>query len=854
MMGFGSCALAIVVENARRRIAPIGAADGRMWPPLTGFFQEKSLLGRGLLGGLPTVLPITCSAASTSVPATAVGRIWQTGERIASSSRSGWRLTRLPEGEDRLMLQRLPVHATTTLALTIALTACSNPEADKQRYYESGNQFFEQKKYQEAIVEYRNALRADEMFGEARYRLAESYAAVGDAQNAYRQYIRAADLLPDNVDAQMRAATVLAVSRQFDDAKTRVQRVLDKEPNHVEAHVLLGTIMAGMRDLDAAITQVEEAIQIDPSRGATYSSLGALQLAQGDRDAARAAFARAVEIDPKSVDARMALALFQLQTGEAVAAEETLKGALALAPMHAMANRTMAVLYLASNRAPEAERYLKAFVDGSGSDRAAFALADYYVGLNRPDAARAVLQPMAEREATAADAEVRLARIDYTADKAAAYRRIDAVIAKRPQHADAMITKARWLLADGKPNDALTHALGAAKAAPENAAAHYTVGMSHVALHDAQSAMTAFNEVIRLNPRAAAAQLQLSRLQLAQGAVAETVELAESALKNAPGSVEARMTLVSGLIAQRDFNRADPLVAALLKDFPNAPQTHAIVGMQQLGKKNLAEARAAYERALSLDRRSYTAIAGLTTIDLLQRNTAAARTRVEARLAETPQDVRVLLLASRVYMAASDAATAERTLRRVVDLAPADSRAYALLGSIYIAQKRLPEARAEYDRLAAKSPKNVAVRTVAAMLSHSTNDIEDAKRRYREILDIDGSAAVAANNLAWILTEEGKDLDEALRLAERAAASAPNRPEIQDTLGWIYYRKELPLLAIPRFEKSVAEEPENATYRYHLALAHAKSGNVAQAKEAVTVALKLDPNHREARELQATLR
>ena len=156
--------------------------------------------------------------------------------------------------------------------------------------------------------------------------------------------------------------------------------------------------------------------------------------------------------------------------------------------------------------------------------------------------------------------------------------------------------------------------------------------------------------------------------------------------------------------------------------------------------------------------------------------------------------------------------------------------------------------------MAGRDPKNVGARTVAAMLSHSTNDLEDAKKRYRAILETTPDAAVAANNLAWILAEEGKDLDEALQLAQRAVAAAPDRAEIQDTLGWVYYRGEYAALAIPPFEKSVAHAPENPTYHYHLGLAHAKIGNVEAARRAVDSALKLNPNYAEARQLQATLR
>jgi Flp pilus assembly protein TadD len=169
-------------------------------------------------------------------------------------------------------------------------------------------------------------------------------------------------------------------------------------------------------------------------------------------------------------------------------------------------------------------------------------------------------------------------------------------------------------------------------------------------------------------------------------------------------------------------------------------------------------------------------------------------------------------------------------------------------------QRRLVDARVEFDQVAQRNPKNVGARTLAAMLSHQAKDVEDAKRRYRDILEREPNAPVAANNLAWILADEGSNLDEALRLAQRAEAQAPNRAEIVDTVGWVYYRQDLPALAVPAFEKSVKLAPENAVYHYHLGLAHSKAGNVQEARRAVEMALKLNPNYAEARQLQATMR
>lgn len=752
------------------------------------------------------------------------------------------------------MQKRFLLSAALAAGLALGLAGCSNPEADKQRYFESGNKYSDEKKYAEAIVEYRNAIGIDQRFGEARYRLGQAYEASGDLPNAAREYIRAADLLPDNVDAQIKAATGLTLGGQFEDARTRIQRVLDKDPRNVQAQILLGNILAGLKDITGAVAQIEEAIQIEPSRGASYTNLGVLRLAQGDRDAARAAFDRAVSVDPKSVDARLALAMFQLQTGEAAAAEQTLKGALEIDPKHAVGNRAMAALYLASNRAPEAEPYMKAFAAAVPSSQSTFMLADYYATTGRFDEAKAQLQPLAEQDATAADAQARLAQLEYATDRASAVARIDGVLTRKPDHVPALMLKSRWLLVDGKTNDALVRAQAAVKAAPENAGAHYLIGVIHSQMHDINSAITSFNEVLRLNPRVAAAQLQLSRLELARGAAAEAVQFAEAALKTVPGNAEARLTLAGTLVAKRDLTRAEPMVAELLKEYPDIAPVQALNGMLLLAKQNLPGARGAYERALKIDPRSFPALAGVVSIDMLEKKNEAAMSRVDGRLAQTPDDVRVLLLAARVYAATNQLPKAERSLRRVIELAPADSTAYGMLGQIYVSQGRLNEARAEFDAVAGRDPKNIGARTIAAMLSHSTNDLDDAKTRYRAILDATPEAAVAANNLAWILAEEGKDYDEALRLAQRAVATAPERAEIQDTLGWVYYRSEYPALAVPPFEKSVQLAPDNPTYHYHLGLAHAKSGNAAAARRAVEVALKLDPNYADARKLLGELR
>ena len=187
-------------------------------------------------------------------------------------------------------------------------------------------------RYSEAIIEYRNAVQKDPKSGEARQKLANAYAKVGDTPNAYREYLRAADLLPDNIDVQMKAGAYQLLTGQFEDAKTRAQKLLTSHPTSVDAQILLGNSLAGLKDLDGAVADIEQAIQLDPAQGRAYTNLGVLQLARGKQAEAEAALTKAVELDPNAVSGHLALANYYWAMNRRPEAEESLKRAVAIEP------------------------------------------------------------------------------------------------------------------------------------------------------------------------------------------------------------------------------------------------------------------------------------------------------------------------------------------------------------------------------------------------------------------------------------------------------------------------------------------------------------------------------------------
>ena len=743
-------------------------------------------------------------------------------------------------------------------ALIVAAAAaagCSeDPQATARKYIASGDAYADGGKHDEAIIEYRNALKATPNDAALRYRLGRAYENAGDPVKAYAEFARAADLDPSNVDAQMRAGTLLLVAREFEAARTRAELALKADPDHAPAHILLGNAMAGLNETASALRQIEQAISLDPSYAPAWTALGAVNFMGGRRKAAADAFDRAVQLAPRSVDARLALANYRWASGDTAAAEGTLKTALALEPHNESAHRALALLYVTTRRAPAAEPHFQALARNAAGK---LALADYYMGLGRNADALAIL---GELEKTgdnndARGARLRIAAIHYgSGKKDEAHRLVDALIEERPRYAEARTAKARMLLADGgSTTDALTHARAAVKAEPELPGTHYTLGLAAIAAKSPAEAERAFAEVARLTPRATAAQMQLARLRLARGESGGAVTAAEAAAAQRPQDPNAAVLLAQTLRAHGNLDRAARELTRRIAETPNSAPLHLEMGWLLLQKGEAAAARASFHEALRSDADSIDARSGIIAADLAQGRVDAARTQVAAWQKSHPQDTRIHILAAKVELASRNAALAEKILKEVITADATAVEAYELLGRTYVSLGKTQEAIQQYEALAGRSPSNASsARTMIGMLHEARQDRPAARAMYEQVVAADPRAGVAANNLAWIYAEEGK-LDEALRLAQVAQDVLRRRPEAEDTLGWIYLQKGVPTQAIAAFERARDRAPQSPVYHYHAGLAYLKNGETERARDAFERALKLGSSFNGADDARAKL-
>jgi tetratricopeptide (TPR) repeat protein len=265
------------------------------------------------------------------------------------------------------------------------------------------------------------------------------------------------------------------------------------------------------------------------------------------------------------------------------------------------------------------------------------------------------------------------------------------------------------------------------------------------------------------------------------------------------------------------------------------------------------EARRHFEQASVLAPDSLEALGGLVALDLAGKNVQDARRRVDERLQKGPASAPLLMLAARVYAAGGDLQGAENLLRKTVQTDPGQLQAYAALGQLYVRQGKLDVARAEFENMAKRDPKPVGALTMIGTIQQMQGQPDAARATYEKAVELDPDAAVAANNLAWIYATTGGNLDVALQLAQSAKRKLPDNPDVNDTLGYIYYKKDLHSLAIPALKASVAKDAKSPVYHSHLGLAYAKAGDVENAREHLSSALKLKPDFDGAQEARRVL-
>jgi tetratricopeptide (TPR) repeat protein len=159
----------------------------------------------------------------------------------------------------------------------------------------------------------------------------------------------------------------------------------------------------------------------------------------------------------------------------------------------------------------------------------------------------------------------------------------------------------------------------------------------------------------------------------------------------------------------------------------------------------------------------------------------------------------------------------------------------------------------EYNAALEKDPDALSAHMELGMIYDAQQKYDKAKEYYQRASKVNPNFAPAANNLAYLFAETGENIDVALNLAQSAKQQFPDDPSISDTLGWVYYKKNIFGRAIVYLKEANDNIHNNPTMRYHLGMAYYKNGEKENARMELKKALELDPKLRGSEEAKDVL-
>ena len=784
------------------------------------------------------------------------------------------------------------IHLFLAAAALLTLVSCSrDPNVVKRRYLESGNRYFDRGKYKEAAIMYADALQKDRLWGPAHYKLGLTWIKTGNLGGAVGELHKAIERLPrdspDHWDATVKICEIYLAAEQARDsapmmAETEgyIKELLAHDSNSSDGHRLNGDLnfararqdlTTGRQDegsalLDTAEAEYEKANAIKPGQTIVVMQMARVATAKHKFDEADKIYRQIIDKDKTYQPAYNELYRLQvLGERNMDAGEQTLKLGYRNNPKAYTFLTSLAMQYSFQGRKDDMFKVLQQIKSLKDFPDGYLAVGDFYRRLGDTDAATKEYREGQSRDPKRKTLyQKRIVEAFMARGKASEAEEINRQILKdNPQDSFAKEVEGSLLLDRGDVAGAMVDLQGAVTADPKNPANHYRLGLAHkaraisdrsVAAGEIEQARQEFERALAIRPDFVLARLDLARIEIAKGDYEGAMKTAAQALKDDPSNLSAKIIESAALLGQKKIAEARQLLESVRAQSPNSPDVVYQLGGVSLIEKKYKEADQEFRRAYDLSPNNMRGLTGMVETDLEQNKSDAAIQTLKDEISKNPErsEMRLLLADVEVRVGKFDEAIAD--YQAVVDKMGKNSKArariFVRLGETYRRKGDLANAIQAFQKARELTPDDVLVLAELALVLDAAQHWSEAMKVYEAAIKLAPNDAVSLNNDAFLIAEHGGDLDLALTRAQRATQLLPKYPEVADTLGWIYLKKNLSDQAIDLFKRNVAQQPNSSTYRYHLGMAWYQKGDKTQARQALVEALKYNPSSYEKQRIQ----
>jgi cellulose synthase operon protein C len=649
------------------------------------------------------------------------------------------------------------------------------------------------------------------------------------------------------------------------------------------------------KDYPGAIVQLRNSLKLDSKQLAVHMLLGKALLANGEVNAAEVAFTEASRLGISRAELVLPLARAVVAQGK----QRELLDGQRFDPAGLPPATQAQLLLLRAGAAADLGDLKAAFRSIEDARKLDPASADTWVAevpvriraRQLPEALAAADKALAITPGQADALYLRGTVLHVQGDRKGAQAAYDAALKAKPDHTEALVSRAGLALDNNRLDDALRDAKELLQSSPREPRGQYLRaqvaerqgdsntakaalkevtalldpaplafyryrpqllmlgGLAHHALGQKEKAKPYLEGVQRLQPTSPASKL-LAQIYLSENNIDRGIESLEGYLRGSPGDAQAVHLLASAHMAQGRYARASQLMQDALR-LQDQPQLRALLGLSLLSGGKTADAVAELEATLRKDPSQVQAGTALATIYMQSGKPQQALVVAEALLKRQPDNPGLLNMVGLVRTGAGDVAGARKAFEQA---AKADTKFTAPQVNLARLDRSAGEYQKAADRLNAvlrADDKNVDALTEIGLVLERTGRLADAQRWLEKAADhATGTNLDPALNLVEYHLRT-RNLEGARESGKRLAAKAPEDLRVLLMLARVSLAGGDTTAARTGLTRAAGLASYDAQLLFKVAMLQMQADHPAGAAHSLDKALAEQPNYLPAQALLA---
>ncbi|MCP5004842.1 MAG: tetratricopeptide repeat protein [Planctomycetes bacterium] len=666
-----------------------------------------------------------------------------------------------------------------------------------------GEIHFEQGLVEDALIDYKNALKLDDSTLGAHIGIIKILLSEKKFVLAQEQCKRAlSDKNSENYQALILLSTCYEQQGKNEEAIKVLKQVIEKRPEDIGAHVRLSILYLRASGFDDAWSEAEILSKISPAEAlppVVYFVRGYVLLYRKDYKSAVVQLTEAAARMPRMAHSHYVLASALVETGKLEQAKTEYSTAINLAPEFIDAQLGLAVLQLRERKYSEAIQLGKDILRTDPENIAAMQIMGTAYLKNK----------------------------DYEA----AERQFKELSGLDPSVGD--LCMATLSLESGQFSKCIKQCEGIIRLKPDDARIYEILGFAHARRGEFDKGIEQFVKAIELDRNLYSAYLNLANTYIAAGKNTDAINTLKQLISLRPRNFNARVVLGNLLSSQGDIDGAVRVFEKVLEIKPGYIPGYRLASLYLL-KGMFGNAKTIFNRALKLGIENAVLYTGFAFAYQHDEKFQAAVLYSQKAIKLKPQVPYFRLMLINLYAAHGKVDKAREQLEAVTSINDEERKEY--LGLINLFQ-----GDPEKGRLMALGLNKAFVSILNGFNVLAVKELRKASEIFPDNL-------IPRLFLASTFISSGQN-EEAINIYNEIMENNPEFKSSYDGLGKAYLLSEKRDEAISTYRDLVKMDSDSVAARLTLASLLAKQGLIDEASKVVSEAVELDPNNLSAHNL-----